>query len=165
MRQTLLAQTLPGLFGTDRGAVLGRDDDNAAVSHTQSLGNFALEVKVTGSVDEVQNIIFIFHGSQAGLDRDLTLDLLGIVVTDGVALSNLAQAVDTAGTIQQALDQRSLTLATVTQQANVTNFLHGICHSFLSLQWLYLNHKNAIYHFIISDLVVHFNNYFIHHVK
>ena len=68
----------------------------------------------------------ILYGDDGGGNGNITADLLGVVVTDGVAVGVLAHPVDGTGHIQQALCQGGLTASAVAQQADITNGVNSI---------------------------------------
>ena len=59
----------------------------------------------------------------------LPLDLLRIIVTDGVPLRGPAHAVAAAGQGEKALDEGGLSVTTVAQQADISDVLRRITHN------------------------------------
>ena len=135
--QFFLLHGLPCLFGADSAAVFGRNNNNAAVSDAQRLRDLALEVKITRSIDDIDDMALVLDRSQRRGNGNLALDLFGVKVADSVSVRYLAQAVGPAGQKQQALRQRGLSVATVSQQANIADFVNGICHIRLSFKVKY----------------------------
>ena len=123
-----LIEQLPGPLGAHRQAALGRAHQNTGVGHRQALHHFTGKIEVTGGVQHVDLTTVIFHRNHRGGDGDLTLDFLGIVVADGVAVGGLTQTVDDAGRTQEALHQSGLSVTTVTQQTDVSNCMRRIAH-------------------------------------
>ena len=62
----------------------------------------------------------------SGGQRDLTLDLFGIVITNGIAVRDSAHTVDGAGHIQKALCQSGFAAAAMAQQADITNGVYSV---------------------------------------
>ena len=123
-----LLAVLPRLLQAHGDTVLGGADDDGRVGHGQSLHHLAGKVKAARGVQHVDLTALVFQGGHGGGDGNLTLGLLGVVVTDGVAVHGLAHAVDGAGHIEQALCQSGLSASAVTQQADVANVLYRIAH-------------------------------------
>ena len=117
----LLAQHLPSTLHTDGQAVLGVTHDDGALGGADSAHGLTGEIEVAGGVHHVDLLTLIHDGSKGQRDRDLALDLLGVVVTGGVAVSGLAQTVNTLGHVQHLLHQRGLAGAAVAQQGNIAN--------------------------------------------
>ena len=131
--QLALLDFLPRLFGADGAAVLGRDDDDAGVGGAQRTHDLALKIEITRGVDQVDDVALELDGRQRKLDGDLTLDLLGVKVADGVAVGCIAQTVGAAGHVKHALHQRCLAVAAVAEQADVSDFVQSVGHKlFLS---------------------------------
>ena len=86
--------------------------------------HFAGKVECARSIQHVDAAALIVDRRHSGGQRDVTLDLFGIIITNGIAVRDSAHTVDGAGHKQQALCQRSLTAAAVTQQADVTDVLY-----------------------------------------
>ena len=85
---------------TDGDAVLGRQNQDSSVSSAQSFHDSTGEVKSTGGVQNVDLVVLVLHGDHRGGDGNITADLFGIVVGDGIAVSVLTHAVDGAGHVQ-----------------------------------------------------------------
>ena len=117
----LLAQHLPGALHAHGQAVLGVAHDDGALGGADGAHGLAGEIEVAGSVHDVDLLALVHNGSEGQRDRNLALDLLGIVVTGGIAVGGLAQTVDTLGHKQHLLNQRGLSGASVTQQGDIAN--------------------------------------------
>ena len=124
----------PRLFGAHAHAALGGADDDGGVGHPQGLHDLAGEVKIARCVQDIDLAALVLNGGHRSGQRNLTANLLGIEITDGISVGHLAQAVGPAGGIQHTLGQGSLSVSAVAQQTDVTDVLRGIAHSgFLSL--------------------------------
>ena len=117
----LLAQHLPCTLHAHGQTVLGVAHDNGALGGADGADSLAGEIKVTGGVHDIDLLALVHHGRERQGDGDLTLDLLGIVVTGGVAVGGLAQTVRPLGHKQHLLSQRGFTGASVTQQGDIAN--------------------------------------------
>ena len=119
-----LLAVFPRLLQAHGHAVLGGADDDGGVGGPEGLHHFAGKVECARSIQHVDAAALIVDRRHSGGQRDLTLDLFGIIITNGIAVRDSAHTVDGAGHKQQALCQRSLTAAAVTQQADVTDVLY-----------------------------------------
>jgi len=119
----LLAQQLPAALHTHGQAVLGGTHQHGALGSTDGGNGLAGEIKVAGSVHDVDADVLIFDRGKGQRNRDLALDLLGVVVADGVAVGGTAQTIRSLGHEEHLLGQSRLAGATVTQQADVANVI------------------------------------------
>ena len=119
----LLAQHLPGALHTNGQTVLGVAHDDGALGGADGADGLAGEIEVAGSVHDVDLLALIHDGSKGQRDRDLALNLLGVVVAGGVAVNGLAQTVHTLGHKQHLLSKRGLAGAAVAQQCNIANVI------------------------------------------
>ena len=131
----LAAQHLPAALDTHGQAVLGGAHQYGALGGADGGQGLTGEVKVAGGVHDVDLHALVVHGGKGQRDRDLALDLLGVVVAGGVAVHGLAQAVGTLGHKEHLLSQRGLAGATVTQQRNIADVVGSHSFSF-SLRFL-----------------------------
>ena len=129
-------QIVPAALGADGdglGRVLGRDGDHAGLDRAQGVEHLADKVKVAGAVEHVDLVAVELHGRNGGGDGDLTGNLFGIIVADGVAVSYLAQTVDGAGDVEHALGQAGLAGVAVAQEGDVTDVFCFVAHVLLPL--------------------------------
>ena len=119
----LLAQHLPGALHAHAEAVLGGAHDDGALGAAQGGDSLAGEVEVAGGVHQIDFDVLIFDGGEGQGNRNLALDLLGVVVADGVAVSGAAQAVGALGHVQHLLGKRGLAGAAVAQQRDIANVI------------------------------------------
>ena len=127
--QPALVQQPPGPLGAHGKAALGGAHQHPRVGHGQALGHLAGEVEVAGGVQHVDLAAVVLHGGHGGGDGDLALDLLGVVIANGVAVGGLAQTVDDTGHAQKALNQGGLAVAAMAQQADIADIMGRIAHS------------------------------------
>lgn len=99
------------------------------VGGPEGLHYLAGEIESARGVQQIDFAALILQGGDCGGDGNLAANLLGIVVTDGVAIGAVAHAVDGAGHKQQAFCQGSLAVAAVAHQTDISDVLHRIAHS------------------------------------
>ena len=119
---------LPALFGADGDAGLRGGEDQTGFAHAERLHDFAGEIEEAGGVDEVDLVTLVFYGRERRADRELTADFLGIVVADGVAVGDLAQAVGALRQIEEAFGKGGLAVAAVTEQCDVSDLIRCVPH-------------------------------------
>ena len=119
-----LFAVFPGLLQTHGDTVLRGADDHGGVGGPQGLHDLAGEIKSARGIQHVDAAALIVQRRHGGGQRDLPLGLLGIIVTDGIAVCRTAHPVDGAGHIKQALRQSGLAAAAVAQQADVADVLY-----------------------------------------
>ena len=90
------------------------------------------KVKRTGGVDNVDLGIIPFQRGKRQRNRRHTLDLLGIIVTDGRPVLDLAQTIGGTGAKQKSLRKRGLSAGTVSDQRNVSDLIRKILFQFTS---------------------------------
>ena len=95
-----LFAVFPCLLKAHGDAVLGGAHQNGSVGSTEGLHDGAGEVKGTGSVQNVNLDVLVNQRHHGGGDGNMTLDLLGVVIANGVAVGILADPVDGTGHVQ-----------------------------------------------------------------
>ena len=106
----LAAQQGADEWDADEGAV-GHDGgthQHGALGSTDGRNGLAGEIKVAGSVHDVDADVLIFDRGKGQRNRDLALDLLGVVVADGVAVGGTAQTIRSLGHEEHLLGQSRL---------------------------------------------------------
>ena len=126
--QLTRVELLPCPLRAHAQAALGVAYDDAQLRDPQRLLHIAGEIKVTRRIQHVDLASVVFHGSNAGGNGDLALDLFRVVVTDGISIGGATLTVQRTDRIQHIFDEGGLAVPTVTQQGDVTNILHGIAH-------------------------------------
>ena len=126
-------QILPAALCADGDAVFRRAEDNSGFDDADGGENFAGKVKVAGAVEHIDLAAAEINGRDGGGDCDLALDLFSVIVADGVAVSDLAHTVDSAGAEQHALGKAGLTAVAVTYEADVADVLGFVAHVLLPL--------------------------------
>ena len=110
--QMVLLAKLPRSAGTRLNTGLAVDDDHRSIGNTDSLFDLAYKVKVTRCIQKVDLDIALFtlefDRNNRGGQRELTLLLLLVKVTDGVAIGHLAYAGDDSLDICQCFDDSRL---------------------------------------------------------
>ena len=104
----------------------------------EGLHHLAGEVEAARGVQHIDLAALELYRSHSQGDGNLALDLLGVVVADGVAVGGLTHAVDGLGHVQQALSQGGLAAAAMSDEGHVADVLYRIAHSwFHSLSFEY----------------------------
>ena len=122
----LLLEVLPATLRAHAEPVLGRAHQNAHLGGPDAGLHLAGKVEVARGVQHVDLHPVVQHGGHGQGDGNLALDLLRVVIANGIAVRRLAQAVGNAGDIQHALHQGGFPAAAVTKQADVAN-VHRVC--------------------------------------
>ncbi len=117
----LALEVLPAPLRAHAEPVLGGAHQHPDFGGPDAGLHLAGEVKVARGIQDVDLHAVIDHRRHGQGDGNLALDLLGVVIANGVAVRRLAQAVGNAGEIQHALHQGGLSAAAVAQQADVAN--------------------------------------------
>jgi hypothetical protein len=126
-------QIFPAALCADGQAVLGGADYESGLGGADGAQHLAHEVLIAGAVQNVYFAAAEFDGSERGGNGDLALDLLGVVIADGVAVGDLALAVDRADREQHALGKTGLAAVSVAHQGDVADVFGVVAHvSFLS---------------------------------
>ena len=128
-----LLAVVPGLFKADGNAVLGGKHQDGGISCPEGFHDCTGEVKAAWGIQNVDFGIVVLYGNDRSGNGNITADLLGVVVTDGVSVGVLAHPVDGTGHIQKAFCQSGLAAAAVAQKADITNgvySIHSQCYSF-----------------------------------
>mgnify|MGYP005863123111 CR=1 FL=1 len=115
--------------------VNGDGNNNAATSYTigdggiggtEGLHDLAGKVERTRGIQHIDAAALIIDGGHSHGQRNLTLDLFGIIITNGIAVRDSAHTVDGAGHIQKALCQSGFAAAAMAQQADITNGVYSV---------------------------------------
>ena len=116
----------PGLLKAHGDAVLGGQHQNGRVRGPERLHNGTGEIEAARGIQNVDLGVVVLDGDDGGRNRNITADLLGVIVADGISVGVLAHPVDGTGHIQQALCQGGLSASAVAQQADITNGVNSI---------------------------------------
>jgi hypothetical protein len=92
-----LGGVFPDLVGADADAVEGVDDDEGEVADAQGAEAFADEIEVTRGIDDVELLVEPFGMEEGGVDGDLAVFFVGVIIGEGGAGGDAAEAVDDAG--------------------------------------------------------------------
>ena len=104
------------------------DHEQNAVDHLHDALDFAAEIGVAGSIDDVDAIAVPLEGGVLGANGD-SLFALEIHRIHHAFLDLLVGA-EGAGLAQQLIDQRGLAVIDVRNDGDVTDFIHGRFPSF-----------------------------------
>ena len=121
-------EVFPAALGADGDAVFRGAEDHAGLDGAQSAHHVTRKVEKARAVEHVDLAAAEVDRRDAGRDRDLALDLFGIVVTDGVAVGGLALTVDRTSHVQHALGERGLAAAAMAEQAHIADILGFVAH-------------------------------------
>ena len=94
-----LAQLLPALLSADTETALGTGHDDGRIADLQRLEHLTGKGAETGIVENVQLAALKFHGNQGRGDGIAALDLLGVKVTDRIAVGDLTQPLAALGSV------------------------------------------------------------------
>ena len=113
-------------FRLGHRAFLGVDDEQDAVSHVQGALDFAREIGVAWSVDDVDFVIFVVDGGLLRGDCDAALVLLVHGVHDE-SLGHLGLIVaESVRLLQKSVDEGRLAVVDVSNNSDVTNIIYHI---------------------------------------
>ena len=132
-RHITILQILPCLFSADRQTALCTADNNTCVSNTESFHYFTGKVEVTRSVQNIDFAALKFNRRHRQRDRNLSLDLFGIIITNSATVCYAPKTIGTSGQIQHTFHQGSFAGTAVPQQADVTDIFCSVSHCALSL--------------------------------
>ena len=121
-------EVFPAALGADGDAVFRGAEDHAGLNGAQGAHHVARKIEKARAVEHVDLAAAEVDRRDAGRDRDLALDLFGIVIADGVAVGGLALTVDRTRHVQHALGERGLAAAAMAEQAHVTDILGFVAH-------------------------------------
>ena len=102
-----LAQ-IPCLLSADLHACLSGDHDQGRVGCTDGLLHFTDEIEETRSVQDIDLRVLPLDRNDCGRDGKLSLDLLLVVIADGIPVSDCAHTAGQAGQMRHGLCQSSL---------------------------------------------------------
>ena len=102
-------------------AVVGVDDEKNAVDHAEGAFDFAAEVGVAGSVDDVDDLVLPVDRRVLRLDRD-ALFLFQVHGVHGAFLDLLIGAIN-AALLQELVDEGGLPVVDVGDDSDITDAL------------------------------------------
>ena len=123
-----LFAVFPCLLQANGNAVLGRADNHGGVGGPQGLHHFTGKIKSTRGIQNIDPAALVLQRRNGGGDGNLTLDLFGIIVADGISVRHAAHAVNGAGDVNQTFGQGGLPAAAMSQQADIPDVLYRIAH-------------------------------------
>ena len=125
-------EQFPAALRADGKAVLRGAENDARLDRAQRGGDFTGKVLEARAVDHVDLLAAEGNGSESRGNRYLALDFFRVVVADGVAVGDLALAVDGAGQVEHVLGKGGLAAAAVTEQADIADVLGCVAHGLSS---------------------------------
>ena len=134
-RRARLFRVLPCELRADFDAGFRVEDDQCGIGGANGGFHLALEVEGAGSVEKVDLDLVPRERGDGKTDGEAALRLFCVVVADGVALRDLAEAVGRFGGVQHCLGERRFAAPAVTKQAYVADGIGvEICHCDILLE-------------------------------
>ncbi len=130
----VLRRVLPDDLGPHLGAFDSLEKDDRRVRDTERRFHLACEVGVPGGIQDVDLVAFPFAEEEGGVDGDLTFDLIGVVIGEGITLFYPAEARRAPGGEEGRFSGRRLPRTSVADQGQVPDvvgreFFHVGCGS------------------------------------
>src|SRR5262249_13666989 len=125
-RQLALVHVHPGVLGADLDTGGGVDQQQGGIGGAQTGLLLAPQVNVAGGVEQVDLGALPFHRDDGQGDGGVALDLVGVVVGDGVAVFDAPEAGAGAGVEHHRLHEGGLAGATVGHERDVANVFWSI---------------------------------------
>lgn len=123
LREPALLRGGKGLFRADGNAALAREHNDDGFRRARRLIQAALKIKEAGGVQQVDFFVFPLKRCDGRGNRRSAADLLGVVITDGVALAHLTAAVRCACKIEHCLCEGGLAGAGMARHCYVDDVL------------------------------------------
>jgi hypothetical protein len=109
--------------GLGLGAFIGVDDEHDAIDHLHDTLHLATEVGVSGSVDDVDDVVAPADRGVLRLDRDAALALL-VHRVHGTFLDDLVVAEGT-GLLEHLVHERGLAMIDVSDDGNIADAIRS----------------------------------------
>ena len=122
-----LAGDLPQTLRLDLRAGDGVDHEQRHLGGLHAGDRVADEVRVAGRVDDVDLHAVVNDGCEREVDRELALDLLGVVVEARVTVIDGAEPLRGAGQIEHRLGERGLARTAVSDENDVADLVSTWC--------------------------------------
>ena len=122
-----LAGDLPEALGLDLRTGDGVDDEQRHLGGLHAGDRVADEVGVAGGVDDVDLDAVVHDGREREVDRELALDLLGVVVEGRVTVVDGAEPLRRAGQEEHRLGERGLARTAVADEHDVADLVSAGC--------------------------------------
>ena len=122
------ARHAPDGLGADLHAGGSIDDEDGGVGDGDGGDDFADEVGVAGSVEQVDAEVAVGERDERGADRHAAVAFFGVEVGDGVAVFNAPDAGNRPGRKRERLNERRLARALVPHDGDVADVLSGSGH-------------------------------------
>ncbi len=118
-RQSEIVSGLPDLFGVDLGTGDGADTEQGGVGDAQRGARLGEKDAVAGGVEQIDLVLFPRQVADAEADGDAAFPLFGVEVGDRVAVFDLQESRDRAGSEQKGAGQSGLPGVVVTGDRDV----------------------------------------------
>ena len=109
------------LFAADRDAAFAGNDDDGAARGADALAHAAGKVKQTRRVQQIDLDILPLDRQNGGGHGRLAADLLGIKITDRIAVRDTSETVGLTGKIKGGFSQRRFARAGMTHQGDIAD--------------------------------------------
>lgn len=121
----VLGGIFPDLIGADPDAVEGIDDDEGEVGDPEGAEAFADEIEVTGCIDDIEFFIEPLGVEEGGVDGDFAILFVGVIIGDGGAGGDGAEAIDGAAASEHAFAEHGLASGSMADDGEVTDIFRG----------------------------------------
>ena len=122
----VIMRVIPDAVGAHAEAVVRVNHHQREIADAQRAQAFADEVEVAGRVNDVEFFARPFQVQQRGGDGDLPLLLADVVIGDGRAVGDPAQAADDAGAAEHGFGQHGFAAGGVADDGEVADFSGGV---------------------------------------
>jgi len=125
-RATVASREVERLLGADIETGGPFDGQHRRLAERHARGEFSRKVEIAGDIDERDEILPVFHGTDGGRDGYAAVHLLFGEVGNGVAVLDGALPVYDAGMEKERFDERRLAGSPVTGDAHILDFVTGV---------------------------------------
>jgi hypothetical protein len=109
-----------------RRTVCGIDDQQHAVDHVHDAFDFAAEIGVARSIDDVNVVILVFKGGVFGANGNALLAFEVHGVHDPFLVGDGLVGAESTRLLQQAIDKRCFPMINMGNDGDITNMLHNL---------------------------------------
>jgi hypothetical protein len=110
--------------GLSLGTIRGINDKQHAVDHVHDTLDFAAEIGVAGSIDDIDVVILIFEGGVFGADGNALFALKIHGIHDALFGGDGLVGAERAGLLEEAIDERGFPVVDVGDNGDISNVLH-----------------------------------------
>jgi predicted aconitase len=132
-------QGFPCTLGAHGNAVFSGNDNYTCLNSTNCGNALAHEVKISGAVQYVDFAAAEVDGCNRSRNGNLTLDLLSVIVADGITIRDFTHTVNGTGAEKHTFSETGFATIAVTKQADVANVFGfvslGICFVYSCIRY------------------------------